>query len=306
MIAIFSLPLVAFWTIVDSESPATVRNFRLLLTLGTMMILGAMVFFKQHLLDKELISLLQATQSSFDDLKRLQGQLVQSEKMASLGQLVGGAAHELNNPITAMLGYSELLNASSLEGELRVLAEKIGEQVRSARSLVGSLLSFARQVPSEKAPVDLNAVVQTALKLSQPELRSRRINVHASLAQELPPVMGDSNQLLQVFMHFINAQLSSRQGQEWTDVWVATTRQAQDVVLELRNAADHASGIAEQGSTMLSGGRLTQGSDVGFATCNGIVQEHQGRIVQRVLPEGDLIFQVVLPVLSDLVRRRRV
>src|SRR5207245_6286093 len=130
MITIFSLPLFAAWSVFDTATPPVVRTFRVVVTLGSMMVMGAMVFLKQHLLDRELLGLLRASQESFENLRRLQAQLVQSEKLASLGQLVGGAAHELNNPLTAMLGYSALLSATSLTGEQRVLSEKIGHQAR--------------------------------------------------------------------------------------------------------------------------------------------------------------------------------
>jgi two-component system NtrC family sensor kinase len=99
-----------------------------------MMIMGGIVFLRQHLLDHELMRLLHTSEQSFEDLKRLQTQLIQSEKLASLGQLVGGAAHELNNPLTAMLGYSELLAESGLTEEQRTLAAKIAQQVRRTRS----------------------------------------------------------------------------------------------------------------------------------------------------------------------------
>ena len=109
-----------------------------------MLIMGAMVFMKQHLLDRELLGLLRTSEQSFQNLRRLQAQLVQSEKLASLGQLVGGAAHELNNPLTAILGYSELLTETPLSTEQQALAKKIAQQVRRTKTLVSSLLSFAK------------------------------------------------------------------------------------------------------------------------------------------------------------------
>src|SRR5437588_12554336 len=125
-----------------------------------MMLMGSLVFLKQHLLDRELLSLLRQSEESFDSLQRLQAQLVQSEKLASLGQLVGGAAHELNNPLTAMLGYADLLAETPLKDEQRVLADKIAQQVRRTKGLVSSLLSFAQQVPAEKILLDMNATAQ--------------------------------------------------------------------------------------------------------------------------------------------------
>src|SRR6202167_4857095 len=207
MLTVSSLPLFAAWSVFDASSPQPVRMFRLFVTLASMLVLGTLVFLKQHLLDRELLRLLQASQRSFDDLRRVQAQLVQSEKLASLGQLVGGAAHELNNPLTAMLGYSELLTATPLNGEQRSLAQKIEHQIRRTRTLGSSLLSFAKQVPAEKTSLNLNAMVQTAVKLYTPQSRGPHVQVHTGIASELPRVLGDSNQLLQVCLHVTNNAL---------------------------------------------------------------------------------------------------
>lgn len=198
MAAIFSLPLFALWSLFDAGIPQRVRTFRLVLTLSSMLVMGALVFFKQHLLDRELLQLLIASEESFDNLKRVQAQLVQSEKLASLGQLVGGAAHELNNPLAAMMGYAELLGSTELNSEQRSLMQKFEQQVRRTRTLVSSLLSFAKQVPAEKTLVDISALLQTAVKLCLPQSRGPNVQVHTDIASELPRVLGDSNQLLQV------------------------------------------------------------------------------------------------------------
>jgi two-component system NtrC family sensor kinase len=123
-------------------------------------------------------------------LGRVQAQLVQSEKLASLGQLVGGAAHELNNPLTAMLGYSEMLSATELNREQRAITEKIVQQVRRTQNLTSSLLSFAKQAPSEKHLLDLNVLVSTALKLNQPQLRTANVEVRTDLGGNLPNIAG--------------------------------------------------------------------------------------------------------------------
>src|ERR1700722_16484340 len=148
MIAVFSLPLFAAWAMFQAGVQPQVRSFRVALTLIAAFVMGVMVFVRQYLLDRELIHLLNHSRESFHSLKRLQAQILQSEKLASIGQLVGGAAHELNNPITAMLGYSDLLLSTQLTAEQQTLAAQISHHTRKTRSLVASLLSFAKRTPA--------------------------------------------------------------------------------------------------------------------------------------------------------------
>ncbi len=177
MIAVFSLPAFAAWSMSDVEVPARIRVFRLTLTLLAAFLMGIMVFMRQRILDRELIRLLDHSRESFDHLKRLQAQILQSEKLASITQLVGGAAHELNNPITAMLGYSDLLLNTKLSEDQQPLAAKIGQYVRRTKSLVASLISFARQTPAPRSSLDLNTLARTALKLTQTQWETLKIEV---------------------------------------------------------------------------------------------------------------------------------
>ncbi|MGE5736469.1 MAG: sensor histidine kinase [Acidobacteriota bacterium] len=298
MVTTFSLPLFAVWMLFDHSAPAAVKEFRMLLTLATMMLMGIMVFLKQHLLDAELLSLLRSSQESFENLKRLQAQLVQSEKLASLGQLVGGAAHELNNPLAAMLGYTDLLAASNLDPEQRQLTDKIGQQVRRTRVLVASLLSFAKQVPGKKAPLDLTALVQTVTKLSQPQLRTRRIELHTELASNLPPILGDSNQLLQVCLHIISNSVHALEEKPSAELSVFTRLEGTDVILEF---CDNGPGAVEPERVFdpfYTTRPVGQGTGLGLSACYGIVQEHHGRIVCRNRPQGGASFRIELPAIS--------
>ena len=134
MAAILSLPILAFWSQFVDTAPAPIRGFRLAASLAAMLVLGVFVFWRQYLLDYELIRLLGESHKSFENLKHLQTQLVQKEKLASLGQLVAGAAHEINNPLTAILGYSELLAENhNLDSAQVSMAKKIGQQARRTR-----------------------------------------------------------------------------------------------------------------------------------------------------------------------------
>jgi signal transduction histidine kinase len=295
MVATFSLPLFAFWTFFDHTAPAPVRHFRFLLTLGTIMVMGVAVLRKQHLLDRELLSLLQASHRSFDDLKRVQAQLVQSEKLAALGELVGGAAHELNNPLTAMMGYSDLLAATPLSDSQRSMLDKISLQVRRTKVLVGSLLSFARQLPGERTPVNLSAIAQTAIKLVQPQLHTHKLELRTNFASELPPIIGDANQLLQVCVHILNNALQALEGVPGGIVQVFTKSDGPNVVLEF---ADNGPGAREPERVFdpfYTTKPVGQGTGLGLSACYGIIQEHKGKIICRNRREGGAVFRIEIP-----------
>jgi two-component system NtrC family sensor kinase len=155
--------------------------------------------------DHDRIRLLDESHESFQNLKHFQAQMVQTEKLVSLGQLAAGAAHEINNPLTGILGYSDLLVDDPTLGERqRVVAEKIRTLSRRIKTLVTSLLSFARRVPTEKLALDLNQVIASALHLSNLDLRGKHIEVETLVDEDLPQILGDANQVLQVFFNLIS------------------------------------------------------------------------------------------------------
>jgi signal transduction histidine kinase len=295
MATVFSLPLFAAWAMFDANSPAPVKKFRLVLTLFGMLVMGAIIFLKQHLLDQELLGLLHASQESYDSLSRVQAQLVQSEKLASLGQLVGGAAHELNNPLTAMLGYSELLSSTELNGEQRAITEKIVQQVRRTQNLTSSLLSFAKQAPSEKRLLDLNVLVSTAVKLNQPQLRTANVQVRTELTPNPPQIIGDANQLLQVFLHLTTNAMQAMSPSGGTLV-VSSYLNGDCIVLDF---SDSGPGIEEPGRVFdpfYTTRPVGHGAGLGLSACYGIVQEHNGQITCQNRPEGGALFRIELPV----------
>jgi two-component system NtrC family sensor kinase len=249
--------------------------------------MGVMVVVRQRMLDRELVRLLEHSRDSFDNLKRLQAQILQSEKLASIGQLVGGAAHELNNPITAMLGYSDLLLNTKLTPEQQPLATKIGQCVRRTRSLVASLISFARQTPAAKTPLDLNTLGRTAVKLAEPQWQPLGIEVRTQFDRELPKVLGDSNQLLQVCLQLVGNcvhVLSERGGRILN---VRTERNGDLCLLEF------SAELAKTGGN--SSSPIDPEDSLGLAACRGILQEHQGQVHRERSTDGSLTFSVELP-----------
>jgi signal transduction histidine kinase len=293
MIAVFSLPAFAAWTLLDDGEPIRVRSFRLLLTLMSAFVMGIMVFVRQHLLDRELMHLLDHSRESFGRLEHLQAQLLQSEKLASVGQLVGGAAHELNNPITAMLGYSDLLLSTELTPDQRPVAAKIGQQVRRTKSLVASLVSFAKHAPPAKTPVDLNTLLRTAVKLTQSHCEALNVGVRLELDKELPKVLGDSNQLLQVCLQLLNNFLHSMEEQDSKVLIVGTRREDGNAVMQIATATP--STVAPRAN--LVGSDVGEDEDIfGLSACRGIVQEHGGQICGGEHEDGIVEVRVELPI----------
>jgi signal transduction histidine kinase len=290
MIAAFSLPLFAAWCLADPRIPPQIRKFRLIVTLAAALLMGVMVFFRQHLLDRELMNLLDHSRESVQSLKRLQQQVLQSEKLASVGQLVGGAAHELNNPITAMLGYSDLLASTPLTPAQQPLATRIGQCVRRTRLLVASLLSFARQTPAAKTLVDLNTLARTAVKLTQSQWEPLQIEVRTQFDPGMRRVMGDSNQLLQVCLQLVGNCLHALGERGGKRLSLSTSSQSGISVLQIATeAAPPADG--------LSGLLASFDSENGLAlsACQGIVQEHRGAVSYEMHDDGAIRLRMELP-----------
>jgi signal transduction histidine kinase len=299
MIAVFTLPLFAAWAVLETNVPPVVRTFRVALTLIAAFVMGVMVFVRQYLLDRELVTLLNHSRESFQSLKRLQAQILQSEKIASIGQLVGGAAHELNNPITAMLGYSDLLLSTHLTPEQQPLAARIGQYVRRTKSLVASLISFARQAPGPKTPIDLNTLARTAVKLTQSQWEPLKIEVRTDLDSDLPKVLGDPNQLLQVCLQLIGnclhimAEIGSR------TLVIGTDQPNGNPVLQISIESEQVAALAATFDETLGDTQTT----VALSACHGIIQEHRGRIVYDHREDGAIRLRVELPAVEPIAQR---
>jgi signal transduction histidine kinase len=308
MISVFSLPLFATWALTQYILPPRMRSFRLVLTLGAALLMGIIVFVRQRLLDRELLRLLHQARESIVNLKRLQAQITESEKLASIGQLVGGAAHELNNPIAAMMGYSDLLLNTSLDPVQQDLVSRIGQHVRRTKSLVASLISFAMPGSASLAPVDLNALLRTAVKLSQPQWKALNIEVRTDLQPDLPRVLGDSNQLLQVCVQLLNSAINAvgqkAAGQEESGILTITAEHKDGVaVIHIFDAGDRVSDsgtpvILENDADGLSQSSSRTVSGLGLSACQGILQQHRGRISWQRDRNAGTSIRVELPVMT--------
>jgi len=296
MAAVISLPLFAIYTLRYGRDTTEVRDFRLMTTLVASLPLAFVIFLRTHLADRDRSRLLAQSRQSIENLKRLQAQFVQSEKLVSLGQLAAGAAHEINNPLAAILGFSDLLaDDPAMPEKARATAAKIRDQARRTKTLVGNLLSFARQVPPERTLLDINTVVNNAVQLRALDLRSATTRVELQLESVLPGVRGDGNQLMQVFFNIISNALDAMEAAKGGVLTIKTIRDRSNVVVLF---SDSGPGIKEPHRVFdpfYTTKPVGKGTGLGLSICFGIVQEHAGKILCYNRQEGGAVFRVELP-----------
>lgn len=296
MLAVLSIPGVAWWVLIRDAVPSPVFHFRLVLTLGAVFLLAAIVFYKEHLLDRELIRLVMQANDALANLVRVQNQLIQSEKLAAIGQMVAGAAHEINNPLAAIIGYCDLLSGAGAEAA--TIAGKIGKQARRTKALVHNLLHFARESAADKKSTNLNAIVAAAIRLQQSLLIDSRIAVELNTAHSAPLVMADANQMLQVILHVVGNAIDALQ-EVGGGVLKLTTRVIGDTVsLEV---TDTGPGIREPNKVFdpfYTTKPVGQGTGLGLSMAYGIINKHGGKISGWNNPGGGATFRITLPVVA--------
>lgn len=234
--------------------------------------------------------------------KQVEEQLLQTEKLAVVGQMIAGVAHELNNPLTAILGVSDLLRERATDDAARRQTELVQQQARRAANIVQSLLTFSRPSAAAQETIPLADLVQRALNLQQDSLRKNKIDVELRVEPaDLPPVRGDSGQLLQVFLNLIvNAEQAIHETRDHGHLRVCLGRAGNMLSISFE---DNGSGVPPEllhkifdpfFTTKRPGG----GAGLGLTICLAIAKEHGGTIEALNAPGGGAVLRVVLPAAS--------
>jgi PAS domain S-box-containing protein len=247
----------------------------------------------------EKILLLDETRQAYDNLRHTQEQLLQSEKMAAVGQLISGVAHELNNPLTAILGYSQLLASNKYVNEQGAdYVEKLYKQARRTHRIVNNLLSFARQQKPERLPVRINQVIEDTLALREYDLRINNIRIHRDLERNLPLTGADANQLQQVFLNILNNAVDAiLERSDRGDIWVRTSQGDRRIVAEFVDSGPGMQDTHRVFDPFYTTKPVGKGTGLGLSICYGIISEHGGEIsVKNATGQGASV-RVSLPVL---------
>ncbi len=233
--------------------------------------------------------------------RELEQQLQQTEKLSAIGKLVAGVAHELNNPLTAIIGYADLLQSSDLPPVYQSDLEVIGRQAQRARLIVRNLLTFARKVYLEARPTDINEIINASLLAMKPNLQAHGVLVVSSLDPDLPITMADAHQLEQVFINLItNATQALNNVDGVRRLRIESQRLGQTIRLRF---ADNGPGIPEMVlhrifDPFFSTKTVGEGTGLGLSICFGIISEHKGRIWAENAVRGGAVFNIELPIVA--------
>ena len=237
-----------------------------------------------------------------ETLKTTQAQLIQSEKLSAVGEFVAGVAHELNNPLAAVMGFSEMLkNADVGEKHSRHL-ELIYKSAERCQKIVQSLLSFARRAAPERKPVGVNKLIEDVLEMIAYPLRTSNVKVVTKFSTRLPVVLADGHQVQQVVLNIINNARQALEGK--TDagcITLATNHDANFVRIVIQ---DNGPGIAPENLKRIFDPFFTtkevgKGTGLGLSLCYGMIREHGGNILVTSPPGAGATFTIELPVADE-------
>ena len=231
--------------------------------------------------------------------KKLEQQIIQSERLAAMGQMIGGFAHELNNPLTSILGMAELLQEGDASEGARKQIAILHQQARRAAEIVQNLQYFARPPAPGRSQVNLNELVQRTVQMQAYPLRKSNITVDFLPETAVPTVMADPNQLMQVFLNLLlNAEQAIRENREKGTIRVRMGRKPDSVWIVFQ---DDGPGIAPENlahifDPFFTTKRPGRGTGLGLSICKTVLREHGGNIEAATAPDGGAIFTITLPV----------
>lgn len=241
----------------------------------------------------------QELEKTVETLKTTQAQLIQSEKLSGIGEFIAGVAHELNNPLTSVMGFSELLKQAVVDPQYHKYLDMLNKSAVRCQKIVQALLSFARRRSPERKLANVNELVENAVEILQYQLRTGNVTVTTQLDPQLPPAMVDPHQLQQVFVNIINNARQAIEAHQ-PNGWIKIRTEAREEWLKII-FQDNGPGISPEILSKIFDPFFTtkdigEGTGLGLSLCYGIVKEHGGTITPISRPGDGATFVVELPL----------
>jgi two-component system NtrC family sensor kinase len=247
------------------------------------------------------VNSLVAVMTDITDVAMLQAKLMHTEKMAAVGQLVSGVAHEVNNPLTAIMGFADLLiDNPELSSEVKEDLKLIVHEAQRTREIVRNLLSFARQTPPEKQAIDLHQVLRRTVSLRSYDLSNEGVQLIEQFDPTLPNVTGDAHQLQQVFLNILNNAFDAvRESGRSGRIVIGTMRLRDSVEVRFTDTGTGIVNPEKIFDPFYTTKEVGKGTGLGLSICYGIIREHGGEIVCFNNPDAPgATFAVRLPLLN--------
>ena len=231
--------------------------------------------------------------------KRREEQLIMTDRLASIGKLVSGIAHELNNPLTGVIGFAQLLKEANVPTDVKENLEIISNEAERAAKIVGNLLTFARKHEPVRQPSDINNVIEDVLKLRAYGHKVNNIIVRKHLSRQLPQIMVDYFQMQQVFLNIIvNAESAILEARHGGKLTISTRLSGNFIRIVI---TDDGPGITKENINRIFDPFFTtkevgKGTGLGLSICHGIVSSHGGNIYAKSRPGYGAVFIVELPL----------
>lgn len=208
----------------------------------------------------------------------LHRQLLRSEKLAAIGQLVAGVAHELNNPLASIVGYSELMSDEVPAGPARQKLEKLGREAQRMKRIIENLLRFARQNNLERKSANLEPLLQEVLSLREYQIRNNDVEVTLEIQPDLPQVALDEDQFKQILLNLLNNSMDALEFSDPKRIRISAARQGDRVFVRFEDSGPGFADVNRAFDPFYTTKPVGKGTGLGLSICYGIVKEHGGEI----------------------------
>lgn len=296
VLAVLSLPAIGLGELFLDPQAGQLRPYRVVVTLIGILLLGVCVFLRQILLAREMTRLLLDSKQNLEQLQRAQSQLVQKERLAGVGQLVAGVAHELNNPLTAVMGYSDLLMEQAGEGTARPKLEKLRTEAQRMKRIIQNLLTFAQPQHEGRKLLDIAVVVRESLMLLDYQLRNSGISVELNFAPNLPKIACNEGQFKQVFVNLFSNSAQALEQSQVKKISVDGYLEGKKVILRFADSGPGFTDVSRAFDPFYTTRPVGQGTGLGLSICYGTVREHNGNIYAQNLEPNGAAVTIELPV----------